>query len=202
MPLLGHSSNVVAPGHSKMVLYVMLPCAPPPCNLQPLATPPPPRKTTLGAHVLASVVGPSPNGPQFCHIRYIRPGGVTPVDHESAQISRLDAVAVESPMSPGSPDVTAMASQPQTPAQPTQPTVAANVPRSPRPSCSRNKLHVSLASRNVGNKNKDTTWLPQNLAKWGRLAWGQLGGFLGQCVLKVVHSAQAVQGSPLRNKNK
>ena len=52
---------------------------------------------TLGAHVLASVVGPSPSGPQFCHIRYIRPGGVTPVDHESAQISRLDAVAVESP---------------------------------------------------------------------------------------------------------
>ena len=32
---------------------------------------------TLGAHVLATVVGPSPNGPQFCHIRYIRPGGVT-----------------------------------------------------------------------------------------------------------------------------
>ena len=36
---------------------------------------------TLGAHVLATVVGPSPNGPRFCHIRYIRPGGVTPVDH-------------------------------------------------------------------------------------------------------------------------
>jgi len=50
---------------------------------------------TLGAHVLATVVGPSPNGPQFCHIRYIRPGGVTPVDHESAQLSRLEAVAVE-----------------------------------------------------------------------------------------------------------
>ena len=49
---------------------------------------------TLGAHVLATVVGPSPNGPQFCHIRYIRPGGVTPVDHESAQLSRLEAVAV------------------------------------------------------------------------------------------------------------
>ena len=49
---------------------------------------------TLG--VLATVVGPSPNGPQFCHIRYIRPGGVTPVDHESAQLSRLEAVAVES----------------------------------------------------------------------------------------------------------
>ena len=44
---------------------------------------------TLGAHVLATVVGPSPNGTQFCHIRYIRPGGVTPVDHESAQLSRL-----------------------------------------------------------------------------------------------------------------
>ena len=25
---------------------------------------------TLGAHALATVVGPSPNGPQFCHIRY------------------------------------------------------------------------------------------------------------------------------------
>ena len=84
---------------------------------------------TLGAHVLATVVGPSPNGPQFCHIRYIRPGGVTPVDHESAQLSRLEAVAVESPKSPGSPDVTPMAPQPQTPAQPTQPTMAANVPR-------------------------------------------------------------------------
>ena len=44
---------------------------------------------TLGAHVLATVVGPSPNGPQFCHIRYIRPGGVTPVDHERTQLSRL-----------------------------------------------------------------------------------------------------------------
>ena len=55
---------------------------------------------TLGAHVLATVVGPSPNGPQFCHIRYIRPGGVTPLDHESAQLSRLEAVAVESPKSP------------------------------------------------------------------------------------------------------
>ena len=54
---------------------------------------------TLGAHVLATVVGPSPNGTQFCHIRYIRPGGVTPVDHESAQLSRLEAVAVESPKS-------------------------------------------------------------------------------------------------------
>ena len=31
---------------------------------------------TLGAHVLATVVEPSPNGPQFCHIQYIRPGGV------------------------------------------------------------------------------------------------------------------------------
>ena len=34
---------------------------------------------TLGAHVLATVMGPSPNGPQFCHIQHIRPGGVTPV---------------------------------------------------------------------------------------------------------------------------
>ena len=43
---------------------------------------------TLGAHVLAIVVGLSPNGPQLCHIRYIRPGGVTQVDHEGAQLSR------------------------------------------------------------------------------------------------------------------
>jgi len=71
---------------------------------------------TLGAHVLATVVGPSPNGPQFCHIRYIRPGGVTQVDHESAQLSRLEAVVVASPKSPASPDITPMASQPQTPA--------------------------------------------------------------------------------------
>ena len=28
------------------------------------------RSHTLGAHVLATVVGPSPNGPQFCRIRY------------------------------------------------------------------------------------------------------------------------------------
>ena len=27
---------------------------------------------TLGAHVLATVVGPSPNGPQFCHIRCLQ----------------------------------------------------------------------------------------------------------------------------------
>ena len=54
---------------------------------------------TLGAHVLATVVGPSPNGPQFCHIRYICPGGVTQVDHESAQLSRLEAVVVASPKS-------------------------------------------------------------------------------------------------------
>ena len=58
---------------------------------------------TLGAHVLATVVGPSPNGMQFCHIRYIHPGGVTPVDHESAQLSRLEAVAVESPKSVAAP---------------------------------------------------------------------------------------------------
>ena len=30
---------------------------------------------TRGAHVLATVVGPSPKGPQFCHIWYICPGG-------------------------------------------------------------------------------------------------------------------------------
>ena len=45
---------------------------------------------TFGAHVLTTVVGPSPNGPQFCHMRYIHPGGVTQVDHERAQLSRLD----------------------------------------------------------------------------------------------------------------
>ena len=49
---------------------------------------------TLGAHVLATVVGPSPNGTQFCHIRYIRPGGVTPVDHESAQLHRSFGSAI------------------------------------------------------------------------------------------------------------
>ena len=64
---------------------------------------------TLGAHVLATIGGPSPNGPQFCHIRYIGPGGVTPVDHESARLSTLEAVAVESPKSPESPDVTQFA---------------------------------------------------------------------------------------------
>ena len=41
------------------------------------------RSRTLGAHVLA--------------------GGVTPVDHESAQLSRLEAVAVESPKFPEMP---------------------------------------------------------------------------------------------------
>ena len=49
---------------------------------------------TFGAHVLANVVGPSPNGPQFGHVWYPYPGGVTPVDHESAQLSRLEAVAM------------------------------------------------------------------------------------------------------------
>ena len=51
---------------------------------------------TLGAHVLATVVGPSPDGPQFCHMRYVCPGGVTQVDHESAQLSRLEAAVVAS----------------------------------------------------------------------------------------------------------
>ena len=54
---------------------------------------------TLGAHALATVVGPSPNGPQFCHMRCLCPGGVTQVDHESAQLSRLEAVVVASPKS-------------------------------------------------------------------------------------------------------
>ena len=72
---------------------------------------------TLGAHVLATVVGPSPNGLQFCHIRYIRPGGVTPVDHESAQLSRLEAVVVESPKSVAAPKARAKAA-PQPRAKP------------------------------------------------------------------------------------
>ena len=63
---------------------------------------------TRGAHVLATVVGPSPNGLQFCHIRHMRPGGVTQVDHESAQLSRLEAVVVASPKSPEWPDVWGM----------------------------------------------------------------------------------------------
>ena len=71
---------------------------------------------TLGAHVLATVVGLLPNVLQFCHMRRIRPGGVTQVDHASAQLSRLEAVVVASPKSPESPDITPMASQPQTPA--------------------------------------------------------------------------------------
>ena len=72
-------------------------------------------------------LGPSPNGPQFCHIRYIRPRGVTEVDHESAQFSRLEAVAIASPKSLEL--RTLPPSQPQTLAQPTQPTVVANVNR-------------------------------------------------------------------------
>ena len=71
---------------------------------------------TLGAHVLATVVGPSPTGLQFRHIRYICPVGATQVDHESAQLSRLEAVVVASPKSPESPDITSMASRTQTPA--------------------------------------------------------------------------------------
>ena len=54
------------------------------------------------------------NGRQFCYIRYIRPGGVTQVDHGSAQLSRLEAMVVASPKSAGSPEITPMASQPQT----------------------------------------------------------------------------------------
>ena len=41
--------------------------------------------------------GASPNGPQFCHIRYMCPGGVTE-DHENAQLSRLEAVVLASPV--------------------------------------------------------------------------------------------------------
>ena len=51
-------------------------------------------RTLRALGVLATVVGLSRNGPQFCHIRHIHPGGVTPVDDESAQLSRLEAVAV------------------------------------------------------------------------------------------------------------
>ena len=35
-------------------------------------------------------------GSMFCHIRCMRPGGVTQVDHESAQLSRLEAVVIAS----------------------------------------------------------------------------------------------------------
>ena len=34
---------------------------------------------------------------RFCHILYIRPGGLTPADPESAGLSRLEAVVVASP---------------------------------------------------------------------------------------------------------
>ena len=54
---------------------------------------------TFGAHVLATVVGPSPKWPQYCRIWCIRPGGATQVDLESAQLSRLEAVVVASPKS-------------------------------------------------------------------------------------------------------
>ena len=59
---------------------------------------------TLGAHVSATVVGPSPSGLQFCYLRYICRGGVTQVDHESAQLSRFEAVTVASLKFPESPD--------------------------------------------------------------------------------------------------
>ena len=72
----------------------------------------------MGVVLLFSVVGPSPNGQQFCHIRYICPGGVTQVDHENAQLSRLATVVVTAPKSPESPDIS-MASEPQMQAQPT-----------------------------------------------------------------------------------
>ena len=49
---------------------------------------------------------------------YFRPKMFTPVDHESARLSRLEAVALESPKSPESRDVTPLAPQPQTTAQP------------------------------------------------------------------------------------
>ena len=55
--------------------------------------------TVYGTTVLVTVWGPSPNGLQLC--RYIRThGGVTQVDHESAQLSR--------PKSPESPDMWGM----------------------------------------------------------------------------------------------
>ena len=82
-------------------------------------------------HIWCTCVGhcccPFTKWVQACHIRYIH-SGVTPVDHESAQLSRLEVVGVESPKSPEAPDVNPMASQPQTLAQPTQGIVAANVP--------------------------------------------------------------------------
>ena len=91
---------------------------------------------TPSAHVFGIVVGPSTNGPQFCHIRYMRLGGVTEVDHENAHFSRLEAVVVALPKSPESLGVS-MASEPQTQIQPT---VLANVSQKPRgAACSNSK---------------------------------------------------------------
>ena len=125
--------------------------------------------------MLATVVGPSPNGPQFCHIWYIRPGGVTPVDHESTQLSRLEAMVVESPKSLESPDVTPMASQPQTPAQPTQPTVVANVhwkcSLQSNTLCLSCKLNMCNSSRCVilvPRSSLPFLWIPNNIC-FGRI---------------------------------
>ena len=126
---------------------------------------------TLGAHVLATIVGPSPNGPQFCHIRYIRPGGVTPVDHESA----------ESPKSPESPDVTPMSPQPQTPAQPTQPTMAAIPLQSPPPPPPGDRHLVTVSPPHPGDRRA----LPRDFARGA-------GGTIWRCV-------RAVQKHPRSN---
>ena len=128
---------------------------------------------TLNAHVLATAVGPLPNGPQFCHIRYIRPGGVTQVDHESAQLSRLEAVVVASPKSPASPDITPMASQPQTPA------VCLHQWRVPQ-------FALKCPCNLPPSRGETITWRPSlplgegdRYALWGEISRGGEGGVLG-----------------------
>ena len=92
----------------------------------PLKYPPPPVFPICHTHVLAllshyfkSVTGVYSvkfslqrrcAGCPFC--------GVTQVDHESAELSRIEAVVDASPKSPESPGITPIVSQSQTPAQP------------------------------------------------------------------------------------
>ena len=136
------------------------------------------------AHAVATVVGPSPNGPQFCHIGYICPGGATPVDHESAQLSRLEAVVDASPKPRESPNNTPMSLQPQTPAQPTQPTslvfcLLASVEGTT--AC----LGIPLQSPPPGGRGETVTWRPppppppgggDRHALWGEISRG--GGYV------------------------
>ena len=70
---------------------------------------------TIGAHVwyhshskagplLATVIGPSPSGPEFLHIQYQGPGAKV-VNDTAAKLSRLEAAQDVSPELPGSPAV-------------------------------------------------------------------------------------------------